>query len=100
VTPEELEAFREDNRYKLEHLRSADRAAKDAANEKLSEIKRQNRASRIMVDGHWFNPLAPHGTLTGYEYWGCCCDKCRPVHAARRRNQLHKTQEKSRGLDR
>jgi hypothetical protein len=31
---------------------------------------------RVMVDGRWVHPDAPHDTCGGYTNWGCRCVPC------------------------
>lgn len=41
---------------------------------------RSDRASeRVLIDGIWYHPNAPHGTHSGYVYWKCRCDSCKEV---------------------
>lgn len=42
------------------------------ANTIAMQIKRENAWQRIPPDH-------VHGTLTGYDYWGCRCDLCKTI---------------------
>ena len=43
----------------------------------MGEKLGQRRLERVQVDGAWYHPRAPHGTLDGYTNWGCRCAPCR-----------------------
>jgi hypothetical protein len=99
MTPEELEDFREANRDRLDRIRpavgviSSDRSASIR-----SRIKR--RDERVMVDGHWYHPEAPHGTASGVQYFGCCCQRCRDFNNENKKAQRRAQKEQGGGLDR
>lgn len=40
------------------------------------------------ADGRWFHPDAPHGTLNGYQHYGCRCDTCTFVN--NQKNRQHR----------
>lgn len=40
------------------------------------------KAARVVVDGRWVHPDAPHGTTTGYRAFSCRCEPCLDATAA------------------
>lgn len=46
------------------------------ASERVRSYQRARLAERIEVDGVLVHPNAPHGTVSGYNYWGCRCLSC------------------------
>lgn len=45
--------------------------------EHAQNTRARRRAERVMVDGHWVHPNAPHGTPSAFKNFGCWCDLCR-----------------------
>jgi hypothetical protein len=39
------------------------------------------RTSRVVVNGYWIHPFAPHGTENGYKNWKCRCKAFAAAHA-------------------
>ena len=42
-------------------------------------------AERELIDGRLVHPRAPHGTFSGYSYWGCRCELCTEANTLRKR---------------
>jgi hypothetical protein len=39
--------------------------------------KKRRLSARVIRNGDWFHPAAPHGTYNGYSNYGCRCQACR-----------------------
>lgn len=76
MSPEELEDIREENRYRLELLRAEKLKEREEIRKRNLKYRNKHYAERILIDGKLVHPNAPHGTLGGYNYWGCKCEKC------------------------
>jgi len=50
--------------------------------EKTKAIRHARYHGRVLVDGRWFNPTAPHGTASGYNNYGCHCVPCTAAASA------------------
>lgn len=54
-------------------------------------VKRRRRREEryaqrtLREEGYWFSADAIHGTISGYDYWGCRCPRCAEVANRRRR---------------
>lgn len=48
-----------------------------ARSRRSSEYQAKRRGGRIKVNGEWYHPDAPHGTLAGYISYGCLCAPCK-----------------------
>jgi hypothetical protein len=44
---------------------------------KRASVRSRRLEERVMRDGHWYHPGAPHGTASGHKHWGCRCEQCR-----------------------
>lgn len=53
----------------------------------LMETSRREsrRAERIMVEGRWVHPDAPHGEPSSYKNWCCRCVPCGEAHRVEQR---------------
>jgi hypothetical protein len=64
----------------LEELRRQDieREANRLEYERLTGQRRREkrRAERVLIDGLWVHPNAPHGKLHAYTNWTCRCTPC------------------------
>jgi len=58
------------------------RAAQPAGDPSVEESARRDRrrTERVMVDGRWVHPDAPHGRSSSYKNWGCQCGPCTEAH--------------------
>ncbi|THV25980.1 hypothetical protein [Glycomyces paridis] len=55
-----------------------------------AKARAKRLAERVLVDGHWFHPRAPHGTNTGYNGFGCRCrgpEGCHEAHMQAQRDR-------------
>lgn len=49
-------------------------------------------AERVMRDGRWFHPRAPHGDPHTYNNWGCHCTPCAEAYSTNRSRRRRKGQ--------
>lgn len=50
---------------------------------KTHKVTRCRRSlQRVLRDGRAYHPDAPHGTINGYEMYGCRCEACRESKSA------------------
>lgn len=47
-------------------------------------LRTTRMSQRVMVNGRWVHPQAPHGTPTAVQTYGCRCDVCRTEERQRR----------------
>lgn len=81
---------------------SGDRSA-STVEEPVLPLKQRRMAERVLVDGRWVHPDAPHGTSSGYDHWWCRCMPCsgaRAVRAAEQRRRAAERKEARRGVHR
>jgi hypothetical protein len=55
--------------------------ARAKARSKYRRIRARRLAERVMVDGRWVHPTAPHGSNSTYNAYGCRCIPCTDAHA-------------------
>lgn len=51
------------------------------------------RAERVLVDGIWINPNAPHGEVRGYKMYYCECQQCRDAFNKYQRDYYARNQQ-------
>lgn len=71
--------------------------------EPVLPLKQRRMAERVLIDGRWVHPDAPHGSASGYDHWWCRCVPCsqaRAVRAAEWRRMTAERKEARRGVHR
>lgn len=43
---------------------------------KQKRLRESNRDERVLINGVYVHPFAPHGTRNGYQYYKCRCGPC------------------------
>ena len=61
--------------------------------EKTQQTRARRLAERVLDQGRWIHPHAPHGQPHTYKNWGCHCHPCTVAHSVER----HRARQQQRG---
>ncbi|HLR94972.1 MAG TPA: hypothetical protein VK053_10630, partial [Jiangellaceae bacterium] len=66
-------------------VRATPRRQRLERSEKTQRTRARRLAERVMVQGRWVHPHAPHGQPHTYKNWGCHCHPCTVAYSVERR---------------
>lgn len=80
-------------RYKTRRDGTPDMRRRPGGGMTHKELKEFQRSKRVLIDGVMVHPTAPHGTPSGYDYYGCKCQPCLEANSSRKRLRLQQKRE-------
>jgi hypothetical protein len=84
----------------VEGVLNSDTRSRPVGARTAGTIRQRRMAERVLIEGRWVHPGAPHGTSSGYDHWWCRCVPCaaaRAVRAAAQRRKAAERKEAARG---